>query len=105
MGLYRDAVKAYLAGTDKTPDITKHETNGAVKYGFGLNAEQELTDNLRVFARFGWNEGQHESFAYTEVDQTFNFGGDCWAKPGAARTTRSDLPSSQTRSSATTRSI
>jgi hypothetical protein len=76
MGLYRDAVKAYQAGTDATPDITKHESFGAVKYGFGLNAEQELTDNLRVFGRFGWNEGQHESFCYTEVDQTFEFGGD-----------------------------
>jgi hypothetical protein len=76
MGLYRDAVKAYLNGTDAAPDITKHETDGAVKYGFGLNAEQELTENLRVFGRFGWNEGQHESFAYTEVDQTFEFGGD-----------------------------
>jgi len=76
MGLYRDAVKAYLTGADTTPDITKHETFGAVKYGFGLNAEQELTDNLRVYSRFGWNEGQHESFAYTEVDQTISFGGD-----------------------------
>ena len=76
MGLYRDAVKAYLAGVDATPDITKHETFGSVKYGFGLNAEQELTDDLRVFGRFGWNEGQHESFAYTEVDQTVEFGGD-----------------------------
>jgi hypothetical protein len=85
MGLYRDAVKAYLAGTDKTPDITKHETYGAVKYGFGLNAEQELTDSLRVFGRAGWNEGQHESFAYTEVDQTVEFGGDLagagWSRP------------------------
>ena len=26
MGLYRAANKAYLAGTDSTPDITKHET-------------------------------------------------------------------------------
>jgi high affinity Mn2+ porin len=47
-----------------------------VKYGFGLNAEQELTENLRVFGRFGWNEGQHESFVYTEVDQTVEVGGD-----------------------------
>jgi hypothetical protein len=76
MGLYRDANKAFLAGVDKTPDITKHETFGAVKYGFGLNAEQELTANLRVFGRFGWNEGQHESFVYTEVDQTVEVGGD-----------------------------
>ena len=76
MGLYRDANKAYLAGLDATPDIVKHETYSAVKYGFGLNVEQELTRNLRVFGRFGWNEGQHESFAYTEVDQTVEFGGD-----------------------------
>jgi high affinity Mn2+ porin len=76
MGLYRAANAAYLKGTDSTPDITKHETFGAVKYGFGLNAEQELTGDLRAFGRFGWNEGAHESFCYTEVDQTFEFGGD-----------------------------
>jgi hypothetical protein len=76
MGLYRAANKAYLAGVDKMPDVTMHETYGAVKCGFGLNAEQELTGDLRVFGRFGWNEGQHESFAYTEVDQTVEFGGD-----------------------------
>jgi high affinity Mn2+ porin len=85
MGLYREAVKAYLAGVDATPDITKHETYGAVKYGFALNAEQELTDSVRVFGRVGWNEGQHESFAYTEVDQTVEFGGDFaarrWGRP------------------------
>jgi hypothetical protein len=84
MGLYRDAVNAYLAGEDKKPDILLHEKYGAVKYGFGLNAEQEITQNLRVFTRIGWNEGQHESFAYTEVDQTVEFGGDysgrAWAR-------------------------
>jgi len=85
MGLYRVANNAYLSGEDPTPEITKHETFGAVKYGFGLNAEQELTSSLRAFMRFGWNEGQHESFAYTEVDQTVEFGGDysgrSWSRP------------------------
>ncbi len=76
MGLYRAANAAYLVGVDMTPDITKHETFGAVKYGFGMNTEQELTADLRVFGRFGWNEGQHESYAYTEVDQTVELGGD-----------------------------
>ena len=76
MGLYRDANKAFLMGSGAPPDITQHETFGAVKYGFGLNAEQELTADLRAFGRFGWNEGAHESFCYTEVDQTFEFGGD-----------------------------
>ncbi|MGB7190608.1 MAG: carbohydrate porin, partial [Acidobacteriaceae bacterium] len=76
MGLYRDAVTAYLNGTDATPDITRHEKFGAAKYGFGWNNEQDVTGSLRIFSRFGWNEGQHESFAYTEVDQTVSFGGD-----------------------------
>jgi carbohydrate-selective porin OprB len=52
------------------------EKFGAVKYGFALNFDQELTNNLRTFGRFGWNEGQHESFCYTEVDETVEFGGD-----------------------------
>jgi hypothetical protein len=76
MGDYRESVQQYLAGKVATPDITQTERFGAVKYGFGLNTEQEVTDSLRVFARFGWNEDQHESFAYTEVGQTVLFGGD-----------------------------
>jgi high affinity Mn2+ porin len=82
MGTYREAVDAFLAGIDKAPNIIAHEHFGALKYGFGYNMEQELTSNLRVFGRFGWNEGQHESFAYTEVDQTVeagaDYGGDRW---------------------------
>ena len=85
MGTYREAVQAYLNGTDATPTITAHEHFGALKYGFGYNTEQELTSSLRVFGRFGWNEGQHESYAYTEVDQTVEAGaayaGDRWHRP------------------------
>lgn len=85
MGTYREANDAYLNGVDATPAITRHEHFGALKYGFGYNTEQELTENLRVFGRFGWNEGQHESYAYTEVDQTVELGGDYagkrWHRP------------------------
>jgi high affinity Mn2+ porin len=80
MGVYREAVRAFLAGTDPTPSIVAHEHFSSLKYGFGYNTQQELTENLRVFGRFGWNEGQHESFAYTEVDQTVEFGGDYFMK-------------------------
>lgn len=76
MGVYREAVHAFLAGADATPNILAHEHFGALKYGVGYNGMQEITHNLRVFGRFGWNEGQHESFAYTEVDQTVEAGGD-----------------------------
>jgi hypothetical protein len=68
-----------------TPDITQHEHFGAVKYGFGLSQEQELSGSWRAFARFGWNEDQHESFAYTEVGQTISAGADfvphLWRRP------------------------
>jgi hypothetical protein len=82
MGTYREAVNDFLNGTDQAkfgvtvPTITLHEYNGALKYGFGYNTEQELTENLRLFGRFGWNEGQHESYVYTEVDQTVEAGAD-----------------------------
>lgn len=76
MGDYREAVIHYLRGITPRPEITSVEKFDTLKYGFGFNIEQDLTPNLRVAGRFGWNEGQHESFAYTEDDQTFLFGAD-----------------------------
>jgi hypothetical protein len=76
MGVYRQAVTDFLAGRTPVPDITAHPFRTTVKYGFGLNAEQEVTGSLRFFARWGWNEGQHESFVYTEVDEHVAGGAD-----------------------------
>ncbi|MGP8259465.1 MAG: carbohydrate porin [Acidobacteriaceae bacterium] len=76
MGDYRQQNIKFLEGLTATPDITAHPLQNTVKYGVGVNMEQELTDNLRMFGRFGWNEGQHESYVYTEVDQTVELGGD-----------------------------
>ena len=85
MGDYRESVQQYLAGKIATPEITQTERFGAVKYGFGFNTEQEVTDKLRLFGRFGWDEDQHESFVYTEVAQTILCGGDYtgrdWRRP------------------------
>jgi carbohydrate-selective porin OprB len=39
-----------------------------------VNLEQNLAHHLTAFGRFGWNNGKTESFAYTEVDQTFEGG-------------------------------
>jgi high affinity Mn2+ porin len=76
MGTYRDAIARFLAGIDPRPDITLTRKPGTIKYGFGFNVEQDLSEAIRVFGRLGWNEGQHETFAYTEVDQTVELGGD-----------------------------
>lgn len=76
MGDYREQSIKFLQGLTATPDITAHPMQRTVKYGVGGNVEQEVSENARVYGRFGWNEGQHESFAYTEVDQTVAVGGD-----------------------------
>ena len=70
MGIYRDQI-LLAEQTDTTPDITAHPWQITRKYGFGINFEQNLTSHLTAFARFGWDNGKTESFAYTEVDQTF----------------------------------
>jgi hypothetical protein len=74
MGIYRDAVAQYKAGVVPAPDITNHPWHITRKYGFGANVEQNLASNVTAFARFGWNNGKTESFAYTEVDQTVETG-------------------------------
>jgi hypothetical protein len=75
MGSYREAVDNYLAGLAPKPDIISTRVQGRVKYGFGVNLEQELTSQIGVFARYGWSDGRNESFAYTEVDETVELGG------------------------------
>ncbi len=91
MGNYRETVEDFLNGSDTAlygvtvPTITLHEKYGALKYGMGYNFEQDVTGNLRVFGRFGWDDGATESFAYTEDDQTVEAGGDYsgarWNRP------------------------
>ncbi|HKV62563.1 MAG TPA: carbohydrate porin [Candidatus Acidoferrum sp.] len=74
MGAYQAAIDNFLAGHTATPDITAHPLRTTIKYGFSGNFEQPLNDWIGVFGRWGWNEGEHESYAYTEVDQTAQIG-------------------------------
>jgi high affinity Mn2+ porin len=76
MGDYRVAVADFLTHriAESAPDITAHPLQTTVKYGFGVNFEQPLNDWMGIFGRWGWNEGQHESYAYTEVDETEQIG-------------------------------
>jgi high affinity Mn2+ porin len=71
MGIYRDAIAQFEKGLVPVPDITNHPWHITRKYGFGVNVEQNLTRNVTAFARWGWDDGKTESFAYTEVDSTF----------------------------------
>jgi high affinity Mn2+ porin len=54
------------------------------KYGFGLNAEQELTSTIGVFTRLGWSDGETEGWVFADVDRTATLGvsikGDFWSR-------------------------
>jgi hypothetical protein len=84
MGDYRTAIEQFLAGQTAVPDVTNHPLQIKVKYGFGANLEQPMNNWLSAFARFGWDEGRHESFVYTEVNQTVSLGavahGKAWKR-------------------------
>ena len=85
MGSYREAIEAFTQGREPQPDIEAHRRQGRHKYGFGLNVEQPLPHDIRLYGRLGWNEGRHESFAYTEVNSSISTGGDLqgrsWHRP------------------------
>ena len=83
-GTYAEAVQqAAVSGT--RPDITDSRRNGTLKYGFGVNMEQELASEVGVCARLGWNDGRTESFAFTAIDRLatggISVGGKRWHRP------------------------
>jgi hypothetical protein len=72
MGGFRDSIAdAAAAGT--TPDLATSRSK-RVKYGFGINLEQSLSRDVGVFARASWNNGEAETFAFTEIDRSLSAG-------------------------------
>jgi high affinity Mn2+ porin len=83
-GTYAEAIRqAELNGG--TPDVTSTRRNGTLKYGFGVNMEQEIAKDVGAFARLGWNDGKTESFAFTAIDRLATGGvsvtGRRWHRP------------------------
>jgi high affinity Mn2+ porin len=83
-GNYAEAIRE--AGVSSgAPDVIATRRNGTLKYGFGLNLEQEITKDIGVFARLGWNDGKTESFEFTAIDRLATGGvsitGRRWGRP------------------------
>lgn len=55
------------------------------KYGFGLNWEQEIANNIGVFSRLGWNDDREEGWMFSDVGYTASLGlsikGEAWHRP------------------------
>jgi high affinity Mn2+ porin len=83
-GSYGKALQL-AAATNTTPDVTATRQSGTLKYGFGVNMEQEIRKDFGVFARLGWNDGKTEDFAFTAIDRLATGGvsltGTRWKRP------------------------
>jgi hypothetical protein len=80
-GSYAEAIRlAEKTGT--VPDVTLTRKNGTLKYGFGVNMDQEIAKDFGFFGRLGWNDGKTESFAFTAMDRLatggVSLGGSRW---------------------------
>ncbi len=68
--------------SSSSPDVAGTREYGRVKYGIGLNLQQELSPNVGSFMRLGWSDGKNETWAFTEIDRTISLGlslsGNLW---------------------------
>lgn len=75
---YAEGMKALSANNTFLLDViegnVENKTYGGKKFGLGFNAEQELTKDVGMFTRIGWNDGKYVSWAFTEIDRTANLG-------------------------------
>ena len=74
-----------VANIAKKPDISKAREEGRTKYGIGINAEYNHKNDWGVFTRMSYNDGKNETWAFTEIDQSFSLGlnlqGKMWGRP------------------------
>jgi len=58
---------------------------GQPMFGYYINLQQEISDDLGVFARWSWNDGQSEISAFTDINSSLSGGvsikGARWARP------------------------
>jgi high affinity Mn2+ porin len=65
-------------------DIAQTRT-GRIKYGYVVNLEQALNDEIGLFGRWSWNDGKTEIMAFTDIDASLSLGasikGTKWGRP------------------------
>ena len=78
-GSYRAALS--VPGADISKTFANRHT-----FGFGLNAQQEITRNIGLFSRVGWNNGHTEAWMFSDVSHSGSLGmsvkGEAWRHPG-----------------------
>jgi high affinity Mn2+ porin len=83
MGSFQDAIAlaAITGGPTDIAAVRRYNSRG----GVSLNLEQQITEQIGVFARAGWANGNIEPFEFTDIDRTVAAGvslnGKQWGRP------------------------
>jgi high affinity Mn2+ porin len=83
MGSFEDAIAfAQLnGGVPNTANVRRYQS----RPGVNLNFEQQVIENVGVFGRVGWANGNIEPYEFTDIDRTASLGtslgGKLWARP------------------------
>lgn len=77
MGSYRQAIQSAAF----YPDIETVRSYSHYKGGVVLNAAQQLSRNWGSFLRASYNDGQNETWAFTEIDRSLNLD-VVWSRSG-----------------------
>lgn len=83
MGAFNDAVRL-VAATGGDPDVANVRRE-QTKYAAGVGLEQEVLQDVGVFARVSANDGHTETYAFTEIERSATAGvgvkGASWRRP------------------------
>jgi hypothetical protein len=83
MGGFRDALN-FAAANGGTPDVANVRKDQA-KYGYGIDLQQQLNQDLGLILRGSWNNGAAETYAFTEIERSLSAGinvkGSGWRRP------------------------
>lgn len=79
MGSYAEAIARRV-------DVSETRTDGRTKAGFAASANWDLGTGLGAFTRLSFNDGQNETWAFTEIDRSLALGavqsGGRWGREG-----------------------
>ena len=83
-GNYRDALNL-SAATGLDPNTAIEQTRqGRAEYGYVINLEQAVTDDVGVFGRWSWNSGKTEVSAFADINSSLSAGtsikGTAWGR-------------------------
>lgn len=72
MGAFRAAL-ADAPDNGGVPDVARVRSERS-KIGFGVNLEQGLAQDVGMFARASWNDGESETYSFTEIENALSAG-------------------------------